>query len=357
MANTIPGTYPAPDPLGVSAGQPLDSASVAPLFSSANWVRAHLGAREVVSQAFPFTDGASIYQDSKAAFAGGLVWRVPEVTRSRTTLDCRVYAGGPAGSEVRFRSATGADTATINVTGAAKWHSATLDYDPSGDGYDTITMDSHSDGVTPMTIESVALLAQRLSSPLAVGKDAADSFVAFDDGEYAVGEGLSSDGMARLRTDLGAVRDTPQVYVMHSAAASVDGLEGVLQSRPHVWAAPVWVASTQNHWDLDVHVRATGLVGVASQVVVSAGTRYIPPGRVEAVISVPSGAAEAWYSTTLRLVNNPGNRVVNGMPAGYETVVLTVWPVGTGWYASNKIGLDTTRMTTAAVNSVCIWGR
>ena len=355
MANTV-AAYPGPDALGLSTGQTLRSSRVNALPVASNWIRAYLGARSLVSQSFPYVNGAYTYSDVKGAFTTpSCQWRIPETTRGRTTVDIRVFAGGPAGAELRFASVTGGGSKTIAINGAPAWHSDTLTINAAA-GFDTITMESHGAGAVAATVGHVAIAAQVLTSPLAAGLNARDSFTAFDAPEFLADEPLSADAMARLRTNLAAFRDTPQMYCSESSVDEVAGVSDYFHARPHVWPAPVWLGSERNRWELTVHFRATGDVG-ETHIILGSGTRY-GPTQEGARVTIGAAAAEAWYTATLQL-ENP-QRVLSSMGPGYETTLLYLWPVGTSATRPLPAALHTvdTRLTTCSkVKSVCAWGR
>lgn len=362
MANSVPASYPVPDPVALSTGRGIASDPVPDLFAAMNWNRARLGACNLVSAVWPTVGGNPLWQDTRGGFGAlpACLWYIPEVTRSRTSVAVSFLADGPVGSVARLTSGFGGDVQGVAINGPG-WYTATLAIDASG-GHEVIGLDTHGDGTaTPCIMRTFSVRAPVLSSPLDPGVDDRDGFVAFDAAEHGAGEPLASDAAARMIVDLQALDATPHVYCQWSAIRGVSmagGLIGTrMAARPHVVPARIWLGAQRRGWDLTVNVRAKG--GAAdAEVIVGFGPDVMPPYVATARIVVPAGAAEARYTATLQPTE--GRRLLRSLPDGLSSGLLTVWPIGTSGVIAHQDqrGHRPERLFTGAeVRTVSIWGR
>lgn len=368
MAKTF-GTYPAPDPLLVSAGVALVEAGESPTGEALNWLKAYYGRRDLVVAGFPTLGGGDVpmtgYQATESATAYPAspcaAWAIPPIPgMTSVKVVCEVAAEAALDGWIEVVSIIGGDTQSTHAVTAGR-KTLTLAVDVSG-GYDIVEIRLKADSAGKViSLWGVTIQPDVLTSPLASGV-AGDGFVGVDAAEMDANEPLSSDLMDTMRTDLGCIRDTPQSYYQYSTWRH-DGAGTAKDVRmpacPHVAVCPVWVGSWRDGYTVTVMVRAQGAAGTDTYVVVYAGDTYRPRGRQVATITIPAAAAEAWYSTTIRLPQ--GRRVATGMPPGWDSVFLCVWPDGSAAVPSDlprELGVASGDITTTyALLSVSAWGK
>ena len=376
MANLVPGAYPKPNPLNVSAGKAIRSASaldpgangfgVDPLFQSANWLLANFGHRDVVTACWPRIDG--VWQATETALAFGApnaVYRIPKVpglTSITVTFVVPVVGGFivPEG-EIEFHGG-GAVANFVVVAPGIYTGSVALDFGVLD--YATVFIYAKTNAGKTFYLESLDLSYAPASSPMPSGVRAEDGAIAFDEGQFDPDQPLTAEAMHALFDDIDAIESVKQTYAQWSvwringdapAAADVR-----LHSIPNTWVVPVWrkpdnpaiAEETLKAW-----VRLEGLGTAATQVVICVGAGYNPNLQTRVVIPVNAGAAENWYEVDVPVKHDL--RVATGMPPGYDTMVISIWPNSSTSDGSNleqTIPTNADKLSTALIRSVCIWG-
>lgn len=370
MANTVPAAYDPPDPFAVSSGLALTSARVRPLIRAANYVRAHLGRRALISQAFPVAAGVYTWRDTKTLYGSGpsARWRIPQLPKCSTVqvyVSCHTSAARTT-HEVKITSVYGGDTVVITPTATPTVYGPLdLDVDYSS-GVEEIRAWSHGDGLTPVRVESIMVRAPVLASPLDTGI-LTDGFGAFDVDELQALEGLSADLAEQLRADLDALAGMKQIYLNWSALADTDeaanAVNSAMHAREHLVCGPVWDGTQAAGRELTIHARVTQPVDETRVSILGGPT----PGSALAreIITIPGGlGGDGWHTGTIELQERgPDGRDLQVLPMGpgLRSTLLGVWPDAT--YRRAAIGPATLlhllpdSMTTATVMSLAIWGR
>ena len=368
MANAVTAALPVPDVGLVLAGQSLDSAPATVFGQANNWAMAHVGSGTPrVSQSYPLrgssAPGTAIAQYSTNALNDVASWRIPD-TRGATSVDCYLLAMSTTGAaEVKWTSSTGAASTGLQLIGAA-WalHGPfALTVDTTG-GYETVTM--HLDGNTDtIYLAGVTIVVPPDASPLAAVATPIGC-IPIDADELAVDEPLASGTGRQIIDNVSALRDVPHVYWSWSGLedCTVDGIIGTRGRRmlavPHVMPCVVWVDTDKESWSLTIHVRCNR-IGSATTVVVHACTSVEPDYLRSVTIAIPGGATRDWYTGSLELPT--GRRKLQGLPAGWETVYLLIWPEPTATNAAaqwqEREGGEPGMQSTAEIESVSIWGR
>lgn len=358
MANTYPADYPQPNPLNVSAGKSLQSAVVDPMFQAANWLLAHHGHRGLVEAGFPRINGTWYASTSGNAYPAepNAVYRIPYIS-GVTTAEVTVVCPGEADNDGIVKFSSGANSALVVCAGFGVF-SATLTLDFGANDYATVMVFAKATAGKTIYVQGLNISYEPAVSPLAAGlRD--DGGVAFDEDEHGIDEPLAADAMDYLIGDMEALDTVPQTYAQWSCWRA-DGAadEDVrLPSQPNVWIVPVWHridgqdAKTLTAW---VRVREQA---AETQVAITVGDTYRPGGLQIKRIPIAIGTDEAWLSIQLPLEHDL--RVATGMPPGYDTMMITIWPDSTTPAESDltlTIPCRADKLTSAIVLSVCIWG-
>jgi hypothetical protein len=341
------------------AGGSLASAAVAPLFNGMNWAQAYAGTGTPrILQSWPRRGNTvkdPIWTYTAGVDARVCRWRIPD-TRGATALQC--YAWGSSvggGGTIEWRSTVeGAVTGMQALPAAAGLIGPfALTIDASG-GYEEVCLWANGGGGA-VAVDAVMCRILPVSSPLAAAP--ASGVVPYDEDEYDPDEPLSADSGRTLIAGIETVRAVPHVYWQWSGVIGTTmAHEGkYMRSTPHVMPCPVWIDTDREEWDLDVHVFATSLVG-DSEIRVHVAAPW--DGVIRTLtLEVAGGAADAWYTGTLRLARR---RVVRRLAPGLRTVLLSIIPEPTAAGADERFaritGYTRRDMTTARVRSVSVWG-
>ncbi len=372
MAKTF-STWPAPDAVNVSSGQALRVTPVPTLGEGINYVRAIYGRRDLVVAGFPGLSGALVPLSGHQAIETQTVysefpqaaWRVP-VLPDTTEVIVEVEVLSTLSLDGWIKVVANSTT-TEHAIGAGKVI-LPVDVDTAST-FQTVEVYLRADSVGKnIAIANVSIYAEVLTSPHAAGAGS-DGFCGVDEDEMAADEGLSSDLMVGIESDLGCIRDTPQTYFQWSGWRPVSGVaekQAAMDAAPHSVVCPVWVGSWRDGYEIDVHVRAKSDPVDDVRIVIGVGRSIKPPYARMAVITVAAAAATDWHTTTIRLPQNM--RVAGGMPAGWESVFMTVWPIGQNPDVGNlaadlhrtrdnfTAGAGTPETTAGGVLSVSAWG-
>lgn len=362
MANTIPASLPLPDVGNLLAGNGIASATIDPLFRANNWAQAYQGSGTPrIVNSWPLRGTTAIWTFTPAGVATAVCrWRIPD-TRGATSVNCYVYGSSVGGTgEIEFR----ADPAHGGVTGvqtlpavAALVGPFPLTIDASG-GFETIHLWCGPNGGA-ITVHSVMVTAPPASSPLGTGVGV-DGCTAFDVSEFGVDLPLGADQGRQVRANLATLRTVPHVYWQWSGleAGSLGTAGKYMRACPHMMICPVWVDTDRNAWNISVHVYAASAVADTYVRVHALMPNGDPIRTLQ--LTVTGGAADAWYTGTIRLPRH--NRVArlarNGN--GPETICLAIQPTPTAtgsierW--SRLTGVEERTLTTAAVRAVSAWG-
>lgn len=365
MANSVPDTYPSPDPLSVSTGLALTARRVAPLPAAIAWNRANLGARSLIAQSWPERAGRWMWTTHSAAYPAEpcAAWRIPALP-GRTTVEVYAVAFTAAARTTHeiLIGSVGSGASVVLTPNAALGllGPATLAINTAG-GYDEIRAWARGDGTgVGLFIASIMVKAPALASPLPAGS--VGGYVATDPDEYAVLRPLDALEGRQMLSDLEAIEETPQVYAQWSAitGGEVDPDDGRtfdrMHARPHSVVGPVWDRTERLHRTLAVHARLGNDSGEERLFVLNAGAGWDVYDPARAVIAVPSGTPPTWYETTIQLLER---RTPMPLPRGLSSTMLTVWPVGT--YRQDALGpahghVSPAALTTCAVHSLSAWG-
>ena len=365
MANIIPASVPTPEQGDLLTGQGMDSATIKLLFEACNWAQAYNGTGTPrISQTFPrrgttTPTGLVVYTspfDRQIAS-----WLIPD-TRGATQVACYAYGSSVGGGgKIGFRSHIENDftgmqnlPATPGLVGPYY-----IDIDTSG-GYEEIELLLGAGG-GDVTLDSILVVVEPLSSPIAAGADSL-GVVAFDEGEHDPDEPLASDAGRRLISNLTALRTIPHVYYQWSGVSEIsnltaDRMVGVSHTIPLI----VW-PDTENEedWELTVWVNARNTVLVDTEVVINVGVGSNPNTfDRQARITIPAGSAAQWRETTLKLPNHHKLIRQSGM-SSLESVSITIWPVpvsahGIEDYIGEWGGAES-QLSTAEILGISIWG-
>lgn len=368
MANTVPASLPVPDVGLVLAGQSLDAAPATVFGQANNWAMAQVGSGTPrIAQSYPLrgssSPGTAIAQYSTNAVNDVASWRIPD-TRGATSVDCYILAKSTTGAaEVEWRSTTALAVTGVQLIGSA-WalHGPfALTIDATG-GYETVTMYLDGNGDT-IHIADVTVVVPPDASPLAA-VETPIGCIAIDADELGVDEPLGSDTGRQIIDNAEALRDVPHVYWNWSGLedCTVDGITGdrgrYMMAVPHVMPCLVWADTERESWELTIHVRCHQK-GDDRFVAVHACTSVEPDYLRSVTIDVPAGISRTWYTGTLQLPT--GRRKLQGLPSGWETVYLLIWPEPTATGAAaqwqEREGGEPGMQSTAYIESVSIWGR
>lgn len=368
MANTVPAALPVPDVGLVLAGQSLDSVPVAVFGQANNWAMAQVGSGTPrISQSYPLrgssAPGTAIAQYSTNAANNVAEWQIPD-TRGATSVNCYLLAMSTTGAaEVEWKSTTAVAATGVQLIGAtwALHGPFALTIDATA-GFETVTMYLDGNGDT-IHLAGVWVGVPPDASPLAAAATSIGC-IPIDASELAVDEPLASGTGRQIIDNVSALRDVPHVYWNWSGLedCTVDGIIGDRGKRmlsvPHVMPCIVWADTDKESWSLTIKVRCQQK-GDDRFVAVHACTSVEPDYLRSVTIAVPTGGARAWFSGTLELPT--GRRKLQGLPSGWETVYLLIWPEPTATSAAaqwqEREGGEPGMQSTAEIESVSIWGR
>lgn len=361
MANSIPAAPVVPDVGLLLSGQSLDSQSISPLGEAANWLASRLGsATPRVLQVYP-VEGASapgqsvcIYTDTTQRQVAE--WRIP-ATRVATSVECYLYAISTAiTSTVRWDSVAAGDSVTTAIGNSWSLVQASLTIDTAA-GYETIRM--YLDvGAAPATIQVGAVLVMlppeaALTSPYWVEP--------FDGSELSIDQSLNAEQGRRLLSSLPTMREgAPHVYWSWSGFAHealTDPQSRYMVAWPHVMPMLVWADTAREDWTCEIHVRVQQGTLPQTIVVHCQGSTSDPFFRSTA-ISVPVGASVVWVTGSIRLPTQ--RRTARNMPAGWESILVSVWPepsrAGAVDEWSRVQGETPDQLSSRSIMSICMWG-
>jgi hypothetical protein len=367
MANDVPAGLGAVSIGGLLSGAPLKASAIASLGQAVNSVAARIGSGTPrICQAWP-RSGSSAGSEShhfaynEAASTKLAEWRIPD-TRGATAVDCYVYGKSTGGTgTVKFTSVIdGSNTGDISLDGTAKLHGPySLSIDTSG-GYETVRLYADATG-GQVFVDSVLVVVPEQTSPLGTG-DVGAGMTAIDAGEIAEGESLSADLGRAMRATLVAARTVPHVYVQWSSLKGLiepvpaESEAGHMRQIPHSWPVLRLPDAGRDGVDLTVYARLKGRDGT-THFRLLAGVDALPGYVATCEIEVAHGAAEAWYTSTIRV---PPFRSLKKLGAGFADIRsarLVVWPcLDAAPQMARYYGLTDAERTTCSVLSVSVWG-
>lgn len=366
MGNTVPAGLGSVPLAPMLAGAPLKASAVAPIGEVNNSIVARIGTGSPrIAQAWPRLGSsagseAHLFAYAPASLATVCEWRIPG-TRGAVEVECYIYGMSTGGGGVcKLVSVTGAaDTGNITLGAVAALHGPyTLAVDTSG-GYDTVRLRCDATGGT-VYIDSVLIRVPALSSPLDPG-DLGDGMVAVDTGELAEGESLSADLGRIVRANLSAAREVPHVYVQWSGCRGFTPSATIeyenMRNVPHLWPVLRLPDVSRDSTELTVHACLKGRDGTTNFRLL-VGSSHLPGYLARLDIEVAHGAAEAWYTGTIRI---PSARVLRQLGPGFGavgSVFLVVWPMDADAAArmGRYEGVSDDDVTTCHVRGLSVWG-
>lgn len=361
MANNVPVSLPVPDVGLLLAGQSLDSQSIEPLGQAVNWLAAHLGsATPRILQLYPAEGtsrpGTSICRYTSLAQQQVSEWRIP-ATRGASSVECYLYCVSTSStSTVRWDSVTQGDSVTTFLSTSWTLIQATLDIDTAA-GYETIRMYLDA-GAAPATIQVGAVMV--MVDP-ATSLPSTSWVVPFDEDELAVNQSLNAEQGVRICNDLATMRvEAPHVYWSWSSfahEATTHPESRYMVAWPHCMTALVWADTQREEWNLTIHARVQQ--GTYDQTLtIHAHVGASGPYQRSVTLQVPAGASEIWVTGSIRLPNH--RRVARNMPAGWETIMLIIWPEPSAADAVSEWtqlqGEPPSALSSRSLMSLCVWG-
>ena len=296
--------------------------------AAANWLLAHCGRREVVSQAWALTGGASPCARTAAGLALIAAWEVPEVHAADTvvvSVRCRVRAGPVATHLLRITTSNGGGTLNVNLAAglSTSWQvfTATLAAVYVG-GWESVTMQAEGDAATPIEVASILVRHPSLAS-LAAGR-AADGRVAMDTDEDDADRPLSARHMSALRDDILSIRDQARVAANLSDLRNVDSAgQDMLPAYAQAWGV-VRLPDTDER-ELVVTARVYVTTSVDSWLIIAHSSDGMSSPRSHT--AVPAGLVRQLVSVDLVLAE-PGARRRRGLASmahDIEWVGVGIW--------------------------------
>ena len=243
MPRPIPASYTPIDPQELLTGEPLLADSAAPLSAASNWLDAHSGRTDCISQSFVFSNVTATTPCARIANTSATVatWQIPElsgVTQVFVVVACKVRPG-PVGSNHLLQVTSVNGGGSFSVTGGSgldatvKFFSGTVAVAWVG-GYERINLRLRADGVSSLEVWSI-LVTHAQPTSLPAGRQA-DGRMAFD-GEISQDNPLSARTMQALHDNETAFNARPHVAVNVSDLQSVDVAgQDRLQPYQHRWA-------------------------------------------------------------------------------------------------------------------------
>jgi hypothetical protein len=367
MANDVPTGLGAVSIGGLLSGAPLRASAIAPLGQAVNSVAARIGSGTPrICQAWPRSGSSAGSEAHHFAYNEAdstklAEWRIPD-TRGASAVDCYVYGKSAGGTgTVKFTSVIdGSNTGDISLDATAKLHGPySLSIDASG-GYETVRLYADATG-GQVFVDSVLVVVPEQTSPLGTG-DVGAGMTATDAGEIAEGESLSADLGRAMRATLVAARTVPHVYVQWSSLKGLiepvpaESEAGHMRQIPHSWPVLRLPDAGRDGVDLTVYARLKGRDGT-THFRLLAGVDALPGYVATCEIQVAHGAAEAWYTSTIRV---PPFRSLKKLGAGFSDIRsarLVVWPcIDAAPQMARYYGLTDAERTTCSVLSVSVWG-
>lgn len=372
MSNTFDYmNYPKPNPLSVSAGQGIRADKFDPVLEAANWCAGVYGHFDVVTAGWPAIDSVWSATETDTAYgtdpqAEFRIQPLPGSESGAQTVNVKIVVIAPtlAGNfgELEFRG--GAASTALAITGGGIYVTyVDLDYSIAGGEYCDLKVFAKADPGMEVTISGLNVSFEPDSSPLPAGF-MSDGIVPFAVGNPVGGETgtpdepLSADIMKALADNLDILESRKhQFWQWSSWRRSSDSIKDArLPGIPNSVVVPAWIKPrTGPDRTLKCWIRASGEVSAEAWVVVSVGGVFYPiEQHVRRTIEVVGGAVN-WYSVDLPLKHD-SHGLAPGMPPNYETMAITVWPFPTGLNEDADFPSAKSRMTTAKVLSISIWG-
>lgn len=301
-----------------------------------NWAHAWGGSQNVISQGWDNSIATTTAVMPGAGTWHGQ-WRIFELGSAWTSVRCQIRAeyAGAANGQVRFQSAVGGGTLTLNVNpGAAAWYSGTLSPLDLSLGYEEIRLTIAGDGADATTLHEVMVDYVPLTSPLAAA--GTDGTTPLDAAEIDADSVGSSDVGIYMRNNLRALfgdaadlANYPGRRRSYYQWTDLDGIQTGMHDTEHRVHFPVHYGAVAEGYTLTVYVMVTAGVGDTYVYLYHNAERAGHPGtaRETTRITVPAGA-DGWYTTTVALDDR--YQALRNMPHPFS--YMSIWP-GTRDYA------------------------
>lgn len=293
-----------------------------------NWLLAHCGRREVVSQSWALTGGASPCARTAAGLALIASWEVPELHAASTvvvSIRCRVRTGPVTTHRVVVTTSGGGGTLTVDLAAglSTSWQvfTATLPVVYAA-GWEGVTMQAEGDTATPVEVASILVRHPSLAS-LAAGR-AADGRVAMDTAEDDADRPLSARHMAALRSDILSLRDQPRVAANLSDLRNVDAAgQDMLPAYAQAWGVVRLPDTDERELTVTARVRVTTSADSWLIIAHSSDGMSAPRSHTQVV----AGLVRQLVSVDLTLAE-PGARRTRGLASmdhDLEWVGVGIW--------------------------------
>lgn len=243
MPRPIPASYTPIDPQELLTGEKLLADTLDDFGAASNWLDAHSGRTDCISQSFVYNASTGTTPCSRTTNTTSIVatWQIPELsgtTQVFVVVACKVRPG-PAGSShlAEVTSVNGGGsfsvTAGSGLNSSVQFFSGTVNVAWVG-GYERINLRLRGDGVSALEVWSI-LVTHVQPTFLPAGRQA-DGRAAFD-GDFAQDFSLSARMMQQTHDNETAFNARPHVAVNVSDLQSVDVAgQDMLQPYQHRWA-------------------------------------------------------------------------------------------------------------------------
>ena len=341
MANTFTnGTLP--DPLEVSVGRALRGVvGAAPymgaIYSASNEAIAECAAGVLVAQSWG--GGAMEYTGAQT---DACVWRVPRIGDDFADVQCEAYVSAAGASNVDFSSTVDSVSVAFGAGGPSWQTPGVLDIGAGGPTaatpYDDITLEVAGDTVD---VRSVNIRHIPLTSPLSAGLR--NDVAPFGASSMVPDVAMTAAHGRRLIDNIVELRRRPRPLLCWSAVdAAVNADLARASSLPRRSITLLRRGALDLGRSYRVWINATPDGADDTVVVLKAGGLW---GAVEGtVLTIPSGGARAWFTTTIRL---PESEHVPALVPFYG-IRVGFWCAGPAGPAGDA--------STAEIHSASIWG-
>lgn len=362
MANVAPSELAVVDPGRVLSGSSLDSVNLAEFGPANNQAIARTGTGTPrVAQVFPrrgstTPTGVFVTTSDASYTAPNCRWLIPD-TGGAVKVRCYILAKSVAGTaEVQFGSVNASDlTASVVIpTAQTLIDVGELTIDAAG-GDEEVRLIVYAAGDVA-TVDAAYVRVEPIASPLPTGLS--KGCKPFDEDEWATPQPVASAQGTRICDNAETLRDIPHVYLSWSGVSGIAGTDPeVMVPAAHCVPCLVWQGAARHGWSLTVaaYVDNTGLPEGVVRVGAEPQSHVGQPTHM-ASIDVAANAGPQWYRATL---TPPASPVALSLPAGWYSVVLTVWAQPSAAADIRRIAdHDGTRvLSTVPVQSLSVWGR